>query len=120
MIDHMLEDIQTIGLANERIIIKTDQENAITDVQKALSKSRQAYGTALGNSKVGDSDSNGKVEKCVQDFKGLVRTFRSDLESKLGTKIKLSDPVVPWLVRHAGHIMTRCRVREGGGRHISL
>ena len=44
MIDQMLEDMQTVGLANERIIIKTDQENAITDVQNALGKARQAFG----------------------------------------------------------------------------
>ena len=89
-------------------------------MEKAVCRTRQAYGTALENSKVGDSNSNGKVERCIQDFKGLVRTFRSDLESKLGIKIKISDPIVPWMIRHAGHTITRCRVREGGRKAHQL
>ena len=47
MVDQLLEDAQTIGLANEKIIIKTEQGNAITDVQEALGRARQTYGTAL-------------------------------------------------------------------------
>ena len=40
------------------------------------------HDTALEHSKVGDSDSNGKVERFVPYLKGLVRTLRSDLEDK--------------------------------------
>ena len=69
---------------NERIVAKSDQENAIVEVQKAVSRARAGYGTALEHSKVGDYNTNGKVERCIQDFKGLVRTLRSDLEAKIG------------------------------------
>ncbi len=114
MTEQIVEDIETVGLANERIIVKADQEPAIIDVQRGVAKARAGHGTALENSKVGDSNSNGRIERCIQDFKGLVRTLRSDVEAKIGEKINLEHPLVPWLVRHAAHIITRCRVREDG------
>ena len=112
--EQMLEDIETVGLAEERIIVKADQESSIGDVQRSIAKARAGHGTALENSRVGDSNSNGKIERCIQDFKGLVRTMRSALESNIGERISIHDPVVPWMIRHAAHIITRCRVREDG------
>ena len=114
LVDQIVEDMDTIGLAEERIIVKTDQEPSMTDMQKSIAKERAKHGTALENSRVGDSNSNGKVERAIQDFEGLARTLRSDLESKTASKIKLEDTIVPWLVRHAGHLITICRVRSNG------
>ena len=114
LVNQIVEDMDTIGLAEERIIVKTDQEPSMTDMQKSIAKERAKHGTALENSRVGDSNSNGKVERAIQDFEGLARTLRSDLESKTASKIKLEDTIVPWLVRHAGHLITICRVRSNG------
>ncbi len=112
MIDQIVEDIETVGLTEERIILKADQEAAITDLQHGVVKARAAHGTALEQSRVGDSNSNGKVERAVQDVKGLIRTLRSALEEKIGERIGLDHPIVPWMVRHAGHLIPRCRVRD--------
>jgi hypothetical protein len=114
VIDQIVEDLETVGLSGERIIVKADQETSITDVQKGILKARTGHGTAIEQSKVGTSNSNGRIERCIQDFKGLVRTLRSVIEEKLGVKIHLTDPVVPWLVRHAAHTITSSRVREDG------
>ena len=43
-----------------------------------------------------------------------MRTLRSCFEEKGGGKIHLNDLVVPWIVRHAGHLITMCRIREDG------
>ena len=40
--------------------------------------------------------------------------MRADLEERIATKIHLSSPVVPWMVRHAACLITRCRVRPNG------
>ena len=109
-----MEDLETVGISGERIIVKADQETSITDVQKGILKARAGHGTAIEQSKVGTSNSNGRIERCIQDFKGLVRTLRSVLEERLDVKIHLTDPVVPWLVRHAAHTITSSRVREDG------
>ena len=101
-------------MANERIVIKADQEVAITDLQRSVARLRKEYGSALEQSRVGDSNSNGRVERAIQDLKGLVRTLRASLEIKVNGKINLSDPIVPLLVRHAAHIINVSRVRENG------
>ena len=112
--EQITEDMETIGIANERIIVKSDQEASIMDVARCVGKLRKDFGTAIENSKVGSSNTNGKVERAIQDLKGVIRTHKSALEAKLNTKIKLEDPIVPWLVRHAGHLITKCRIRENG------
>ena len=114
VVEQILEDMQTVGLSNERIILKTDQEPSITELQRSIVEARAGHGTAIENSRVGDSNSNGRVERAIQDFKGLVRTLRSALEAKTGGSISLDDAVVPWLVRHAAHLITASRVREDG------
>ena len=89
-------------------------------MQKGILKARAGHGTAIEQSKVGTSNSNGRTERCIQDFKGLVRTLRSVLEERLGMQIHLTDPVVPWVVRHAAHTITSSRVREDGRTSYQL
>ena len=112
--EQITDDFETIGLAGERLIIKANQETAITDVQRAVAAARSKFGTAIEQARVGDSNSNGRVERAIQDFKGLTRTLRSALEAKIGIKIRLEDPIVPSMIRHAAQIMNVCRVREDG------
>ena len=107
VVDQIAEDINTIGLKNERIILKNDPEPSANDVARALATSRESdYGTALENSEVGESNSNGTVERAIQDVEGQVRTLRSALEHRIGTKVKLASTIVPWLVRHAAYLIT--------------
>ena len=112
--DQIVEDMETVGVTSERIILKSDQEPAITDLQRSIVARRAGHGTALEKSRVGDSNSNGRIERCIQDVKGLVRTIKSSVERKTGAKIHLEDAVTPWIIRHAAHIITRCRVRDNG------
>ena len=55
--EQILEDMETIGMSNERIILKSDQESSVVDVAKGIARGRQHYGTAIEHSKVGDSNS---------------------------------------------------------------
>ena len=75
---------------------------------------RAEYGTAIEQSLVGDSNSNGRVERAVQELKGLTRTFRSAVSAMIQQLVRLADPLVPWMVRHAAHIINVCRVRPDG------
>ena len=45
---------------------------------------------------------------------GMVRTPRFSLEEKLKTKLAVDSPEILWLVRHAGHLITKCWVRSSG------
>ena len=114
ILSQITDDFETIGLSKDKLILKADQEASITDVQRAIVKRRVGHGTGLEQGKVGDSNTNGRVERAIQDFKGLARTHRSALEENIGCKISLEDNIVPWLVRHCGHLITICRIRSNG------
>ena len=104
-----------MGLKNERLVLKSDQEPSIVDVMKEIQKARECeYGSAMDNSRVGDSDSNGTIESAIGSVEGVARTLRIALEEKVGQRLLATDPIIPWLIRHAGHIITRCWVRPNG------
>jgi hypothetical protein len=114
-IHQICEDLETIGLKDDRIIAKEDQEPSIVDVAREIARHRGGrFGTAIDNSRVGDSDSNGTIERAIQDVQGQCRCMRSALEERIKTKISLGSPVTPWLVRHSAYLITRCRVRPNG------
>ena len=112
VLHQIIEDMETVGLRNERVVLKSDQEPAITEVMREIVRLRQSdFRTGIDNSAVGESNTNATVERAIQDVEGQCCTLRSDLEGKLGRRIPLSASVFPWLVRHAGCLITRCRVR---------
>ena len=54
--------MKTLGLKDDRLIASEDQEPAIIDVAREIAQNRGArFGAAIGNSRVGDSDSNGTI-----------------------------------------------------------
>ena len=61
-------------------------------------------------SPVGDSKSNGRVERDNREVEGQVRTMASALESKLGQKIPAGSNVLPWLVLHSGTVLRQFSV----------
>ena len=83
VVHQICEDLETIGLKYDRII-KEDQELAVVDLAREIARNREGgFGTALDNSRVGDSDSNGTVERAIQDVEGQCRTMRSALEGRI-------------------------------------
>ena len=50
----LVEDFETIGIRDERIVLKSDQEPAVVDVMRDVAGQRQAqFGTAIEHSAVG-------------------------------------------------------------------
>ena len=105
--EQLVDDLRTIGLAKERVIVKSDQEASIVELQGEVAKKRgyedYGIGTGIENSKVGDSNSNGKIERANRDVGNLVRTLRSAIEEKIGQKLTLADSILPWMIRHAAY-----------------
>ena len=63
-------------------------------------------GTGVENSKVGDSDSNGTIERAVQDVEQQVRVLRAALEARINRRVRINEAVVPWMIRHAACLIT--------------
>ena len=106
------EDLTQI-LGYDRVIFKSDQEPAIKKLKAAV---RREYSVALPEeqSAVGDSQSNGEIEMAVQMVEGQVRTLKSQLESRLNRVIPADNNLLPWLVRHAGALLSRYHQSSDG------
>ena len=126
----VLAFLKEIGLENADIVMKSDQENAITDLLNVISKRRAAAskmeGVTLGGaapptartiheqSPVADSQSNGFIERAIQDIEGHVRTIKSNFESLAGEKVPSSHDIIPWLVEYAAILLNRSRASADG------
>ena len=117
LVAQVIEDLDTCGLDGCHMVCKSDQEPSIAEVQKEIAEWRRRAGvggTALENSRVGDSQSNGRVERAIEELGGLIQTLKAGLESRLGTNISLTHPTVPWLIKHAASVITCYVVRARG------
>ena len=85
-----------------------------------MSKNREDAPTGFEDSRVDDSNSNGRTKRVIRDVKGLIRTLRADLQNKIGNPVSLDSPVVPWSAKHAGYILTRCRIPPCGRTSLHI
>ena len=66
------------------------------------------------SSPVGSSQSNGLIERAIQDVEGQVRTLKLAFESHLGEKIPSDHNIIPWLVEYAAVLLNRGQVGQDG------
>ena len=103
----------TSGSGCGRAILKSGGELAIVALQEAVKNSRQSD-TILENSQEGDSQSNGAAENVVREAEGMIRTWKMSVEEKLKAVIEKKHVLLPWVVVHAGVMITRYKTVHGG------
>ena len=53
-------------------------------------------------------------------LRGVIRTIKCHVESCTQEELREDSPILPWLVEHAGRILSRCqRGRDGRTRNIA-
>ena len=114
IVNRINRDLEEFGYTGETVKVKTDQENAIVDLQREVMRTRAGL-TIPVNSPVGESASNGRIENAIQRVEGLARTIRSDLETSLGFKVNKCNPLYTWMIRWAAELLTR-QVRGENGK----
>ena len=93
------------GCEVEAVVMKSDNEPALTKVVEEIGRLRAAIGgqgMVVENSPVYSSKSNGFIERTVQSVQGLFRTWRSSLEDKWGVKLDVEHRIWPWFVEYVG------------------
>ena len=65
-------------------------------------------------SAVGESQSNSRAERAVQQIEDLVRTYKSAAESRMGTKLPSNHPLIHWIVEHAARTCNKYAVTPEG------
>ena len=88
------------------LLIQTDSEPSIRDFARAVAQQRTAR-TLLRTTAVGNHQANGGVERWIQSVCGLARTLRADLEGNYGVSVQSGSVLVPWMIRHAGWLLSR-------------
>ena len=102
----LVTDLDNIGLQNVRIIVKIDQEPANVEVQTAMQELRPDLIIPV-NSPVGESESNGRAENAIRRVQEQIRTLRHHVEQRVGIKIPDQAPIMAWLVRWAGELISK-------------
>ena len=89
------------------LVLKSDQEAALGKVLRHAKAHRgEGTQTMTEESPVKDSQSNGFIERPIQTIERQVRTLELALENCIGRKLGADSCVIPWLIEHAGNILS--------------
>ena len=94
-------------------MLKGDGEPALTQVMEAVKRGRSQQ-TILINPPAYDPQSNGAVEKGVDQFMGQLRTIKLSLESRLKQPINNRWAVMNWMTEHACTTIKRAQIGHDG------
>ena len=87
--DVLLQDLQKLG--HSTVILKSDQEPSIKALMLAVKK--RCVGTLILEwSPLGQSKSNGEIERAVQSVHGMTRTLKEFTELKIKKMIGGKSP----------------------------
>ncbi len=113
----VLKDILWLG--HTKLILKGDNERSLQAlIGQVMQKLRVEFKNGENVTKEDpakyDSQSNGGIEVGVMLVRGLFRTLKLCLESRIDQFITVGHPVVPWLLEHTCMILnTRHRGEDG-------
>jgi len=105
--------IDQAGCRGVKIVLRSDQEESIVALKKAMAVMRQAP-TVNIESPVRDSQANGSAERTVRTWAAQVRTMRHHLEHRLQHKIPIWSSLMTWLVAWAAEVICRYRIQSNG------
>ena len=103
------------SLGHEELILKCDNESSITELQKEIQNCRKGKTTIPECSPVGESSSNGLAETTVREVEAFIRTLKFWVEGKAGFRIDNNGPLMGWIVRHVGTVLSRIKVNTKTG-----
>ena len=115
------DDIEEFGYGGAPVRVKSDQEPAIVDVQRAVIAKRGSAPTIPVSSPAGDSQPNGRVENAIKKVRNMMKTIIPSLESRWCIRVTRDHPVYPWMCDWAADLMTRyAHVGVLGNRAVQL
>ena len=135
LIEKIVKNLDALGYG--RIVIKSDQEPAMKDLTEEVRERRWAdmHGlmaavkvmrgaettvdltngeTVVEHSPVASSQSNGFIERAIQDLQGQIRTVKAATERMIGEKIPKGHCLIWWLVEWCCTVLNRCSKGEDG------
>ena len=110
-VQRVVENLARLG--HKKVILRSDQEPAIIDLIAGVIAARDDP-TIPRNSPVGESQSNGLVERAVRSSKDQIRILRLALQKRVGCRIPPKHDLMTWIVQHAGESISKYQVNRDG------
>ena len=111
--DWLVEKLQIAGYGGVKVTLKSDNEASIIALKTAIAVRRKAE-TALIESPVRESQSNGHVERAVRTWRDQYRTMRHYVEHRMKRTVPNGSPLSTWLVSWAADVINKFRVQDNG------
>ena len=92
------------------IVLQSDGEHPIRAIVAAIAQTaREKHGLVIRERRAPkfSHQSQGSVEATIRHCRGHFRTLRSALENETGLELSMAHDIAPWLVRHAGWLISR-------------
>ena len=106
--------VRFIDLPGHReITLKGDTEPAVVAFRNRVAAMCKAEVTTEDAVK-GDKESNGLIENAIMLLRGIIRLVKCHIESRTQEPLNDDSPFMPWLVEHAGCVLSRCRKGRDG------
>ena len=106
------QDLDNCGYNDVKLQFKSDQEPAIVNLQIAIQEIRQ--NVIPVNSPVGESESNCRVEVAIRRIQEKVMALRHHLERGIQQRLHDDSPIMSWLIRWAGELISKYVVGDDG------
>ena len=113
-VDKVLEFIAESGDSSNKILVKSDQENAIEYFVKELVEARAEGKTIIEESPAYSSQSNGLTERAVQEVGGRVRCLWIGLQMRLGRELDARERIVAFIPEYASYLLNHLQIGEDG------
>ena len=101
-----------------KLVYMADQESALaTLMSKAVHKvgiTGELVSAVPENSSVGESQSNGRAERAVQEAEDMLRCMKLALEERVDAKVTSATPIMKWLCEHVAATINRFHVHDDG------
>ena len=110
-IKKITKDLEELGRRD--VVLKTDGEPAIVNVQTKVQASRDGR-TIPRNPPIYDPKANGPCEKAVQDATAHARTLKLALEARLKIAIPENSPIMDWIIEHSAFLTNKFSVGHDG------
>ena len=102
-------------LGHNTVTLRCGNEPVIEALAREIGRSHQEGSqTVLEKPPVGESQSNGVIERAVGLVAGKARTLRAALEHRIGTRVPPDARILCWLVVYAAYLMNRCDIGSDG------
>ena len=108
-----MSDIEDLGHSSAKILLETDQEHAIVDLQNKIMAARGGE-TVPKHSPVGESQSNGEVGNRMKMFQEQFRTLNNHLEASTKLDVSMGHAVIPWLLQWTSATLNRYVAHKNG------